>query len=175
MKKITLGVILMLGSYHLAVASPLYQFPSDSLSDSFNNHQKDLALQCTDFTGYWEGTCVSKNGDQFPHSHQVHQDGCELLRAYGVILPIGGMMTVTTMKDQSYGASSTLSADWKDNRTVLELVQAGVLRFLGKSPEVSSQETKSNIRIENQKLIHTIKDKNDDLVMECNYVKKAMS
>lgn len=128
---LALTTTLLLPSVSFAKGLPILDSMKNALkrSDLAQRQAKEVAPQCADFSGNWQGTCTNPDGRADPDSVILTQKDCTQLTFYGLDVPLNGAVTLATSPSRdavdSLPSAETVSMAWNDSQTVIRFLISG--------------------------------------------------
>lgn len=129
MKNVTwLSIASLLACHSYAAAKSTSLVDLLDVNPEVRITEKEKTRDCANFSGSWKGSCKVKD-KTFDESVTIEQTGCELIEVTGsegkkVKLPVGGVMnvSVTVPGKPGFTGSGTLTSNWNEERTVLQVI-----------------------------------------------------
>ena len=167
MKAKTITLFLALGSLS-GFAHPIADRAAELAA---HEPQKPATAQCPDFSGSWQGTCVS-NGQESKANVVIKQNGCNSIQTDSLDIAVDGLNNYVTSSNVNGKAVSTafsVSSSWSDDHASLETHYSGMAKALDGSKAVPFSGTAST-RLENGKL-HS-ETSGPDMKIVCDYARQ---
>jgi hypothetical protein len=155
----------------MAQAFPIWEAPTHDTSA--NNG----ALQCTDFSGEYTGSCTIE-GKRVDDAFKIEQADCDVIRCHGKEFAIGSLISMSIAKpaigqNPAFAMGKTAVINWSQDKKDL-LISGG---FLNQSLNPVAKQEKfvavnGSMSLNNNKLVVSLKREGGAAYGDCEFTKK---